>query len=570
MDTTETALSVIAKSLKSQGIQYAFGVVGIPVVEVASALQEVGIKYVGMRNEQAASYAAGAIGYLTKKPGVCLVVSGPGLIHALGGMANAQVNGWPMIVIGGSCDRDQEGLGGFQEFPQVETCRLYSKYSCRPSDVSLIPFHIEKAVRESTYGRPGACYIDLTGDIINQEANQSKIIYPLKCPDPPSAVAPPTMISSLADVLTSAVKPLVIIGKGCAYNGAEDSLTRLIQNHKLPFLPTPMGKGVVSDFSPFCVASARSRALAEADVILLLGARLNWILHFGRPPRFNPNVKILQVDIHMEELHSSIQSQVAVAGDIEAIVKQISNELEKRHWSFNTDSLWWEYLNKKKSENALAVKEMISDKSLPLNYYAAYQEIQNLIPKDSVIINEGANTMDIGRTMLLNSLPRHRLDAGTFGTMGVGLGFAIAAALWCQDYAPQKRVVCVQGDSAFGFSAIEMETICRYQLPIIVIILNNNGIYSGLDEESFKMLDEYDVHLALCIPPTSLLPGAKYEKITEMFGGKGYSVQSTEQLQHALKEALSSSSQPAVINVSICPTAQRKPQDFPWLTRAKL
>lgn len=569
MENNCPAISVIANSLKSQGIQYAFGIVGIPVMEIASQLQEVGIKYIGMRNEQAASYAAGAIGYLTRVPGVCLVVSGPGLIHALGGMANAQINGWPMIVIGGSCDCDHEGLGGFQEFPQVEACRLYSKYSCRPSDVDLIPMHIEKAVRESTYGRPGACYIDLTADLISKTMPGSSIIYPPKCPKPPLSLAPLSVIKSIVYELTTAERPLVIIGKGSSYSCAEGPIRQLIEKHKLPFLPTPMGKGVVSDDSILCVASARSRALAEADVILLLGARLNWMLHFGKPPRFHDHVKILQVDIHMEELHNSKPSHVAVVGDIGSVVLQILEEIGA-NWVFPQNSRWWKALKEKMLENEKSVNEMILDKSEPLNYYAAYHEIQHLIPSDCLIVNEGANTMDIGRTFLANKWPRHRLDAGTFGTMGVGLPSAIAATLWCQDHAPDKRVICIQGDSAFGFSALEMETIARYKLPMIVIIFNNNGIYSGLEEETFKMLEDDTVHLSLSIPPTTLLPDARYEKITEMFGGKGFFVKTVEELQSALKESLSRKSEISVINISISPYAQRKPQEFPWLTRSKL
>lgn len=560
----------IAKALQTQGIKYAFGVVGIPVIEVATAMQQVGIKFIGMRNEQAASYAAGAIGYLSKMPGICLVVSGPGLIHALGGMANAQVNGWPLVVVGGSCDRDQEGFGGFQEFPQLEASRLYSKYTCRPSCASLIPFHVEKSIRYSTYGRPGTCYIDLPGDIINQELPASDVTYAPKCPSPPLTEAPPHLISSLVDVLIQAKRPLVVIGKGAAYSAAEECIHDLISRYNLPFLPTPMGKGVVSDKDSRCVAPARSKALSQADVILLLGARLNWILHFGRPPRFSPDVKILQVDINMEELHNSIQASVGITGDVCSVVKQILSELRSRSWSVPKTSDWWMALQQKRSDNDRAVKEMCADKSTPLNYYAAYSVVQSLLPEDAIIINEGANTMDIGRTMLPNTLPRHRIDAGTFGTMGMGLGSAIAAAVWCGDHAPQKRVICIQGDSAFGFSGLEMETANRYKLPIIVIVFNNNGIYAGLDEESWKMLEEEPDQMAVSVPPTCLLPSAHYERMCDVFGGKGFFVKTAEELQSALKEALSITHMPSIINVLIAPSAQRKPQDFPWLTRSKM
>ncbi|XP_055924701.1 2-hydroxyacyl-CoA lyase 1-like [Argiope bruennichi] len=564
-----STVSVVAKALKTQGIKYAFGVVGIPIAEVASALQEVGIKFIGMRNEQSASYAAGVSGYLTRTPGVCLVVSGPGFVHALGGMSNAQINGWPMIVIGGSCGRDQEGYGGFQEFPQVEGARLYSKYTCRPADITQIPFHIEKAIRLSTFGRPGASYIDLAADVIAQETPESSIEYPPKCPEPPISMAPLSLIKSLNDVLSTAERPLVVIGKGSAYSHAENPVRQFIEQHQIPFLPTPMGKGVVSDRSPLCVSSARSKALARADVILLLGARLNWILHFGRPPRFHQDVKILQVDIAMEELHNSKQASVAIAGDVGAVVQQINEDLNKRQWKFPQKSIWWTELNEKKSANASAIQKMIEDKSTPLNYYAAYHEIQSLIPSDAIIVNEGANTMDIGRTMLLNDLPRHRLDAGTFGTMGVGLGSAIAAALWCEDHAPEKRVICIQGDSAFGFSGMEMGTITRYRLPIIVIVFNNGGIYFGLEEDSFKSLQEGDAHSALSIPPNSLSLAAKYDKICEMFGGRGFNVKTVEELRTAVTECLKIK-EPCVINVTIAPFAQKKAQEHPWLTRSHL
>jgi len=310
--------------------------------------------------------------------------------------------------------------------------------------------------------------------------------------------------------------------------------------------------------------------LLEADVILLLGARLNWILHFGKPPRFSKDAKILQIDIHAEELHNSKLSHVAAVGDIGSVVQQIVCVLKEKNWVFPEKSEWWKRIEDKKNDNEKSVAEMIADKSTPLNYFATYYEIEKLLPRNSIIINEGANTMDIGRTFLQNDLPRHRLDAGTFGTMGVGLPSAIAAALWCEDHAPEKRVICIQGDSAFGFSALEMETVNRYKLPIIVIIFNNNGIYSGMDRESFESIGDDDSHLALNIPATTLSPSTQYENITKMFGGKGYFVNTVEELQSALKESLNTKNEPSVIHIAISPFAQRKPQEFPWLTRSKL
>lgn len=564
---------MLAEALRKQGVEFIFGVVGVPVFEVALAAQQAGIKFIGMRNEQAACYAAGAMGYLTRRPGVCLVVSGPGLIHALGGLANAQVNGWPLLLVGGSCDQDVEGLGAFQEFPQVQACRNYTKYSCRPSSIQLIPVHVEKAVRTSLYGRPGATYLDLPGDMIVGKVPADSVRHAPPCPDPPRVLADPRTVADATELLRSASKPLVIVGKGAAYGRAERSVRTFLEQTGLPYLPTPMGKGLLPDDHPQCIAPARSRALQEADVILLLGARLNWMLHFGRPPRFSPNVKIIQVELLQEELHSSIQSAVALNGDVDAVADQISrliSENAKSPWKYPSDTPWWKVLKDKIAANARAVQELSSSTTIPMNYHVAYKQIVNLIPKDCIIVNEGANTMDIGRTMLPNYLPRHRLDAGTFGTMGVGVGFAIAAALWCQQHAPEKRVVCIQGDSAFGFSAMEMETVARYKLPVLVIVFNNDGIYNGFGQETWNALLQSGEPLGLVLPPNALQPGCRYDRMAGMCDARGFNAMTPEELRQAVAEGLKTTDRPTLINVVIDAMAQRKPQDFEWLTKSKI
>lgn len=560
---------VIAQALKTQDVEYMFGVVGIPVTEIALAAQELGIKYIGMRNEQAACYAASAVGYLTGRPGVCLVVSGPGLIHALGGMANANMNCWPLIVIGGSSERNQEAMGAFQEFPQVEACRLYSKFSARPSSIQHIPFVIEKAVRSSIYGRPGACYIDVPADLVTLQESTTSIKYKECCMPPPLSLAETSAVCAAASVLRSAKQPLLIIGKGAAYSHAEDSIRKLVELCNLPFLPTPMGKGVVPDNHPNCVGAARSRALQFADVIVLFGARLNWILHFGLPPRYQADVKFIQIDICAEELGNNVRPSVTLLGDVNAVSKQLLEQFVKNPWQYPTDSKWWETLREKRKNNEAVSKELASKKSLPMNYYTVFYHVQEQLPRNCFIVSEGANTMDIGRTVLQNYLPRHRLDAGSFGTMGVGLGFAIAAAVVAKERSPGQRVICVEGDSAFGFSGMEVETICRYNLPIIILVVNNNGIYQGFDADTWGKMLNFE-GTATTIPPMCLLPNSHYEQVMTAFGGKGYFVQTPEELQDSLRQALKDTSKPCLINIMIEPQSTRKAQDFHWLTRSNI
>uniref|UniRef100_A0A8B9L6J6 2-hydroxyacyl-CoA lyase 1 n=1 Tax=Astyanax mexicanus TaxID=7994 RepID=A0A8B9L6J6_ASTMX len=544
---------------ESSNVEYMFGIVGVPIIEVAMAAQAAGIKYVGMRNEQAACYAASAIGYLTGRPAVCLVVSGPGLIHALGGMANANENCWPVIVIGGSSDQNQETTGAFQEFPQVEACRLYSKFSARPSSLAMIPAVVEKAIRSSIYGRPGACYIDISGDMVNARVDRDSVRFVCCCPPPPVSLASSTEIYVAVRVLKQAQKPLIIIGKGAAYGRAEKEIKELVELSGLPFLPTPMGKGVLPDDHPNCVSAARSKALLQADVVVLLGARLNWILHFGFPPRFSPHVKVIQVDLCAEELSNNVRAAAALLGDVRAVVGQLVESLRSDRWRYPSDTEWWVKLREKMASNAQISKALALSTALPMNYYTAFHHIAELLPKDCIIVSEGANTMDIGRTMLLNRYPRHRLDAGTFGTMGVGPGFAVAAAVLEKAQQTGKRVVCVEGDSAFGFSGMEVETMCRYKLPVIIIVINNNGIYSGVDAATWKEMEKMG-DMTTIAPPVTLLPEARYEQVMSAFGGRGYLVRTAEELRSALQQSLRDTDNPSLLNVLIDPASDRKQQ----------
>ncbi|GAB4333402.1 MAG: oxalyl-CoA decarboxylase [Dehalococcoidia bacterium] len=543
--------TVIARSLKEQGVDYMFGIVGFPVIPVALAAQREGIKFYGFRNEQAASYAAAAVGYLTGRPGACLAVSGPGMIHGIAGLANAWSNCWPMILLGGANDSFQNGMGAFQEAPQIEAARPFVKYAARPDSLRRVPYYIEQAVRTSIYGRPGATYIDLPNDIIVGKIDEADVDWKRRCPDPPRVQADPDAVVQAVEALKTAERPLVIIGKGAAYARAENEVRAFIEKTQLPFIASPMGKGVVPDDHPLLVQPARSTALQQADLIFLMGARLNWIMHFGLPPRFNKDVRVIQMDIHGEEIGTNVPAEVALVGDAKAVTAQLNAVLDANPWSYPQETTWWTQLHQKMAENKVTVDQMYNDDSEPMNYYRVLREIRDLTPKDAIISSEGANTMDIGRTVLNNYLPRHRLDAGSFGTMGVGLGQAIAAAA----VHPDKKIICVEGDSAFGFSGMEVETACRYRLPITFIIINNNGIGGGPSE-----LDPNR------IPPNAYTPNARYEKMIEGFGGKGYFVTKVAELRPALEEAMASD-MPTIVNIMINPRANRKPQQFAWLTR---
>ena len=543
--------TLIARSLKQQGIDHLFGVVGFPVGPIAAAAQKEGVAYIGMRNEQAASYAARAYGYLTGRPGACIVVTGPGVVHGLAGLADAQQNCWPMILIGGASETYRRGMGAFQEERQVLLAAPLCKFAHAIDSVKRIPFYVAEATRNATYGRPGAAYIDMPDDIITGKCDEKDIVQVQKCPDPPRFQAPPENIDAALGLLERAERPLILVGKGMAWADAESEVRSFIEKTQVPFLRSPMGKGVMPDDHPLSVAAARTLALQNADVVFLMGARFNWIFHFGQPPRYAPDCKVIQLDIAPEEIGHNKATEVALVGDGKAIMAQMNAALAGRQWFHPKESPWRQLISKKAAENAEQIKPQVNDDSAPAGYYRAFKDIAAWMPKNSILSAEGAGTMDIGLTMLPVFSAKSCLNAGTYGTMGLGLGQAIAAAV----VHPDRPVIHLSGDSAIGFSGMEMETLCRYNLPVKIVVLNNGGIGPGMPEIPENPM--------MNMRPNSLIYGARYDKVMEAFGGKGFFVEDPKDIKGALDEAMNHRG-PALVNIVLSQGSARKPQQFRW------
>jgi 2-hydroxyacyl-CoA lyase 1 len=543
--------TLIARSLKQQGIDHLFGVVGFPVGPIAAAAQKEGVAYIGMRNEQAASYAAQAYGYLTGRPGACIVVTGPGVVHGLAGLANAQQNCWPMILIGGASETYRGGMGAFQEERQVLIASPFCKFAHGIESVRRIPYYVEMATRNAIYGRPGAAYLDMPDDIITGKCEESEAVEAARVPEPPRMVAPQENIEAALNLLERAERPLVIVGKGMAWSRAENEVRAFIEKTQVPFLRTPMGKGVMPDDHPLSVAAARTLALQNADVVFLMGARFNWILHFGQPPRYAKDMKVIQLDIAPEEIGHNKATEVPLLGDGKAIMGQLNAALGNRQWFYPKDTPWRQAIAKKASENAAMIKPQIDDDSGPANYYRALRDVAAWMPKNGILSAEGAGTMDIGLTQIPVANARSCLNAGTYGTMGVGLGQAIAACV----AHPDRPVIHLSGDSAIGFSGMEMETLCRYNLPVKIVVLNNGGIGPGMPEIPENPMFN--------MKPNALIYGARYDRMMEAFGGKGFFIEDPKDIRGALDEAMNHRG-PALVNVVLSQGSARKPQQFRW------
>ena len=547
-----TGAQIVAKALKQQDVNEMFGLVGIPVVPISHAAMAEGIRYIGTRHEQAAGFAAQAASYMNGRISAALVVSGPGMTNAITALGNAQSNCWPMLLIAGSANQTLSGRGDFQIAPQVAAARPFVKWAEQATDARQIPLLVANAVRTAISGRPGPVYLDLPGNVIEQKVDESEITWEPRVPEPPRPEASDSALTKALDALKSAENPLVIVGKGAAWSRAENEVREFIDKTQLPFLATPMGKGVVPDDHPLNAAAARSFALKNVDVVFLIGARLNWILHFGKPPRFREDLRVIQLDIEASEIGTNVATEAPLVGDAKAVMAQINAQLDEQPWQFEDGSEWTAALNAETEKKRKDSEEWFASNESPMNFYRPLKEIDDVLPRDAIFVTEGENTMAIARQVINSYEPRARLDAGTWGTMGVGPGFALAA----QAVNPGKRVVALEGDAAFGFGPTEVETAVRHKLPITWIIFNNNGIGGGP-----SVLEE-----GKPIPPNAMTPGAHYERIIEAFGGKGYYCVKPDELKAALDDSFKQEGS-TLIHVELQPRAHRRKQEFGWLQR---
>jgi len=546
--TTSASLTngfqLVVDALKLNGLDTMYGVAGIPVTDLARLAQAKGIRYIGFRHEQSAGNAAAIAGYLTQKPGICLTVSAPGFLNGMVALANATTNAFPMIQISGSSDRAIVDLqqGDYEELDQMNAAKPYAKAAYRVNRAEDIGIGLARAIRAAVSGRPGGVYLDLPAsvlsDTLDAEIAARSLIRVVDAT--PRQIPAPESVKRALEVLANAERPLIILGKGAAYAQADADIRAFVEATGIPFLPMSMAKGLLPDDHPQSTAAARSHALAHADVVMLIGARLNWLLGHGKSPQWSPTAQFVQLDIVPTEMDSNRAIAAPVVGDIASSISALLGMLEPGR--VRPRSAWLDELAQQKQHNAKRMAAHLAANPDPMDFYSALGAIKDVLADQPKVylVNEGANTLDIARNVIDMRMPRQRLDCGTWGVMGVGMGYAIGAAV-----VSGRPVVAIEGDSAFGFNGMEIETICRYHLPIVTVIFNNGGIYRGDDLNRSGGADP---------APTVLMKNARYDKLIEAFGGVGYHAVDPQGLAKALTEALASR-EPALIDCAIDPTA---------------
>lgn len=541
-------IHLVVDALKLNDVKTIYGVVGIPITDMARLAQASGIRFIGFRHESNAAHAAAAAGFLTRRPGICLTVSAPGFLNGLVGLANATMNCFPMVQISGSSERHLVDLqrGDYEEMDQLAVARQFAKAAFRVHRAEDIGRGVARALRTAASGRPGGVYLDIPaavlGEVIDARAG-AKTLW--KVVDPaPRQLPDRESVDRALGLLAGARRPLIVLGKGAAYARADEQIAAFIETTGIPYLPMSMAKGLLPDDHPLSAATARSLALKKADVVMLVGARLNWLLSHGQAPTWNPDATFIQADIAAAELDSNQPIAAPLVGDIgsvmEALAERAKPALTAARTAEASRSLdqWRDELAQRTAANVakMAGRLKNAETAHPMKFLGALRAVRDVLAENPGIrlVNEGANALDLTRNTIGMRVPRHRIDSGTWGVMGIGMGYAIAAAVETGD-----PVVAVEGDSAFGFSGMELETICRYRLPVVTVVLNNSGVYRG-DEPS----PNGD-------PAPTRLTGS-YHKMIAAFGGTGFEAATPEEVAGALRAALASAG-PALVDCLIDP-----------------
>jgi oxalyl-CoA decarboxylase len=538
---------LVIDALKLNGIDTIFGLPGIPITDLTRRMQKNGLRVISFRHEQNAGYAASIAGFLTQKPGICLTVSAPGFLNGVTALAHATVNCFPMILISGSSEREIVDLqqGDYEEMDQLAIAKPLCKAAFRVLHAEDIGVGVARAIRAALSGRPGGVYLDLPAKLFPQAMDAAAGAASLiKVVDPaPKQIPAHDAVKRAVDLLKSARKPLIILGKGAAYAQADADIKALVERTGIPYLPMSMAKGLLPDTHELCASAARSFVLPEADVVMLIGARLNWLLSQGKGKTWGGATakswggqRFIQVDISPQEADSNVRIEAPVVGDIgscvAAMLKEIGGGFPK------APAEWTAALAERKQKNVAKMAETLAKNPSPMSFQSALNVVRDIVKAhpDAMLVNEGANALDFTRSIVDMYQPRKRIDVGTWGIMGVGMGYCVAAAV-----VTGKQVIAIEGDSAFGFSGMETETICRYGLPVCIVIMNNNGVYRG---------DETNPTGGPDPSPLVFVKDARYEKLMEAFGGVGAHVTTPDELRKAMQEAIRSK-RPTLINAVI-------------------
>jgi thiamine pyrophosphate-dependent acetolactate synthase large subunit-like protein len=525
--TMLTGSDILARSLVSQGMDTLFYIMGGPMIETEAAIIKLGARAVDTRHEQAASLMAHAYSRVTRKPGVCMGASGPGATNLVTGVANAFVDAAPMIAVGGSSPRVLYETEAFQEIDQLAVFKPITKWATRVYDAKRIPEMVAMAYRQATTGKPGPVYIDMPGDVLGDTVDESTIAYPKPWAPAPRTLGDPGAVSEAIALLAKAERPLILGGSGVWWSDAAAAFQAFVEATGIPFYTTPISRGTVAEDHELAFLNARAKAFSEVDVLLAVGTRFNFVVQFGRPPRFAADAKVIHVDVNPTELNHNRQADVPIAGDARAVLEQLTKEARGKI-DPNRYARWISKLRVLDTEKASEMDKQMSSEDTPIHPLRLCKEVRDFLKRDAILVVDGQEILNYGRQSIPTYVPGHRLNSGAFGCMGVGLPFGVGAKI----ARPNTQVVVLHGDGSFGINAMEIDTAVRHKVPVLCVISNNGGWTADPKQDK----------------PGRNLGYSRYDKMAQDLGAHGEYVEKPHEIRAALDRA-AASGKPAVVNV---------------------
>ena len=526
---------LISRTLKEEGVDTLFYLMGGPNFDIVMAAEDLGIRCIDFRHEQAAAFAAHAYARVTGKPGVCTAASGPGTLNLLTGVYTAAIDCAPMIVLGGAGPVHEIGREAFQEVDQVGIMEPMMKWVHQTTQASRYPEVVSMAFRKATTGRPGPVYIDCGADVLYEEIDEEEAITPWRAERRSRPAAEADVVKETIDMLAAAERPMIFAGGGAFFSGAADELTEFVNMTSTPFYTAPMSRGLVAEDNPVSFQAARSTAMRETDFVLVVGTRLNWMVQYGH--RFNRDAKVVQIDIDPAELGHNRNIDLGIVGDAKAVMSQLVEEARNREadWAGRIESDWIVHLSEVEDQRASQGAALLNSDQTPMHPMRLCKEIREFLDRDAIVSVDGNEILHIGRQTIPTFEPGHRLNSGVTGTMGVGLPYGIGAQL----AKPDKQVLVLHGDGSMGMNAMELDTCVRHNIPVVTVISNNAG-WTARTPDRRK--------------PGRELGFTNFDGMARELGAYGERVEDPNEIKPALQRAFDSG-KPAVINAIVEPTA---------------
>ena len=524
-----TGSEILARALKRQGTEVLFYLMGGPMLAAESACIAEGIRMIDVRHEQAAAMMAHAYSRVLNRPGVCMAASGPGTTNLVTGVANAFVDSAPVVAIGGSSPVSQLGKGAFQEMDQIAMMRPIVRWAERVYDPRRIPELVATAFRHACGGRPGPVYLDLPGDVLYHRVEDAEVAWAEPF-DPRTRARPagdPDLVRRTVDLLARAERPVLISGSGILWSDAAEELQALVDETGIPFYTTPQGRGVVAEDHALCFSHARSTAFREADVIIAVGTRLNYVIGYAQPPRFAAGAKLVQIDLDPAEIGRNRAADIGIVGDAKAVLRQLVEAADGRVEA-KRYAEWLAHLGSVNRGKRAESEAAMSTDQVPIHPLRLCKEVRDFLDRDAILVVDGQEILNYGRQAIPTYAAGHRLNSGPFGTMGVGLPYGLGA----KAAKPETQVLVLHGDGSFGLNAMELDTAARHQLPVITVISLNGGWTA--DPERNK--------------PGRDLGYTRFDRMAEALGCYGEHVETPDGIRPALERA-AEAGVPAVVNV---------------------